>query len=111
MGVGAGNEAELEGFTPMLCSRASPFLNASLAYSVLMSPGFFGTRLRLPRSQISKPANSSFGASDGCCSLVPLPWVTSKAGSQRARLSAHSFVIGLPSKVESRKKIYRGHIP
>ena len=59
------------------CPMRMPDFRASRQYSYLIAPLGFGLRIRLPRSQRSQAANSSFGDSVGCDSLWPLIWVTS----------------------------------
>ena len=83
----------LKGFTPSVCSELEPLRERAVrAYSCSSMPGFLGTPIRFPVSQRSKPANSSFGDSDGCVSPSPLIWVISYIGSHFARVSAHSRV-------------------
>ena len=72
MGVRPADQSELERVDAELRLDGQAVFSASRAYSWGIMPGSFGTTARLPRSQISKSANSSAGASIGCCSEVPL---------------------------------------
>src|ERR1700735_737250 len=87
----------LYGLTPSSASILRPFLRAERAYSNSSISGFFNSvRSRLPLSQRSKFANSSFGERNGCVSPSPLICVASYSGSQRTRFSAYSRSIRLP---------------
>ena len=85
----------LYGFTPSFASSCRPVCSAVRAYSPCSISFFFvSLRLRLPLSQVSKLANSSFFDRKGCASPSPLICVVSYSGSQRMRVSAYSRVSG-----------------
>ena len=73
-------------------------MSAERAYSNSSMSFVFATLpSRLPLSQRSKLANSSFGERNGCVSPSPLVWVASYSRSHFARVSAYSRSIFLPN--------------
>ena len=87
----------LYGLTPSFCSSMRPFLYAERTYSNWsMSLVLATLPSRLPLSQISKSANSSFGERKGWDSPVPLVCVASYSRSHFMRVSAYSRSSFLP---------------
>ena len=78
MRIAAADEAELVWVRAELPLELQAVLEAERAYSNSSISFFFATLpSRLPLSQISKSANSSFGDRNGCVSPVPLVCVVS----------------------------------
>src|SRR5258708_14619586 len=84
----------LYGFTPSSFSSFSPFRNAARAYSKSSISDFLSSlRSRLPLSQRSKLANSSFGERNGWVSPSPLIWVASRSEEHTSELQSPDHLV------------------